>query len=91
MGLFYGKIGSRLQIAFFYFIDISNPPLPLPPPAYLILPNVPIPSFIRDPRVAIKSMVVSQRNNNSLHSVAQLPDLLAADVRKKAHFLQSLI
>ena len=35
------KAGSGLQIALFYFIEISNPPVDSEPPTYLILPNFP--------------------------------------------------
>ena len=36
------KIGSRLQIALFFFLS-KFPTTSLPPPAYLMLPNVPTP------------------------------------------------
>ena len=47
-----GKIGSCLQIGFFFLLYRSfQPPLPFiltpPPPTYLILPNVPTPKLIR--------------------------------------------
>ena len=40
MGLFDGKIGSRLQIVLFFLFYGNFQPQPL---AYLILPNVPTP------------------------------------------------
>ena len=41
LGKSFLKAGSGLQIALFYFIEISNPPVYSEPPTYLILPNFP--------------------------------------------------
>ena len=57
LGKSFVKIGSRLQIAFFYFFEIScPPPVYSEPPAYLILPNflTPPPSCLLGPPVYLE-------------------------------------